>query len=185
LFTFLNRLLGLHHDDHDLESLKPPRASRALRFALSLRPLFPALIDAYLTHIIFASSTATLHLHAEKPRSLELVPVIARVPLSKRVFPHGRIVFEPRDPSAESATGVASEGGGAPFDGGELELRFPRGGIVVRLGLGVGAGTSERVHQYWRVEVGPVFVFLKGEEGGRVHCVSVPVEYLRGKLSGW
>jgi hypothetical protein len=156
----------------------------ALRFALSLCPLFPTLIDAYLTHIISASSTATLHLRAGKPRSLELIPVIAHVPLSKGVFPHGRMVFEPRDPSVESTTGGTSEGRGVPFDRGELELRFLRG-IVIRLGLGVGAGTSKRVHQYWKVEVGPVFVFLKGEEGGRVHCVSVPVEYLCGKLRGW
>jgi hypothetical protein len=69
------------------------------------------------------------------------------------------------------------------FEGGELELRFPRAGLVVR--LAVGGGKGEKVHQYWRVEGGGVYVFLKGGEGGRVHCVSVPVEYIRGKLSGW
>jgi hypothetical protein len=115
-----------------------------------------------------------LHLHAEKPRSLALVPVIARVPLLKRVFPHGRIVFEPREVS-EATLGEKG------FERGELELRFPRGGAVVRMGSGV-EGRAKKVHQYWRITVGPVFVFLKK---GKLHCVSVPVEYLRGKLRGW
>lgn len=64
-------------------------------------------------------------------------------------------------------------------------MRFPRGGAVVRVGLGTGGGEGERVHQYWRVEVGGVYVFLKGGEFGRVHCVSIPVDYIRGKLRGW
>jgi len=73
------------------------------------------------------------------------------------------------------------------FEGGELEIEFPEQGMRIVLKLR-GKGMWTRVHQYWQVEGFedlPVYVFLKSakeEELLNVHCLSLPADFILGKL---
>jgi len=133
----------------------------------------------------------------EKLVEFHLKPVIARVPPEKRAFPLGRVVFEyPQLTQTEEDSVVQSYDGPVlhhgEFDTVELEMLFPTAGKLVVLPL-VSIDEGTRVHQYRRFERFeggmPVELFLKDNGSGKtgvlkMHCASVPVEFVRGCLAG-
>jgi hypothetical protein len=156
-------------------------------------------------HEVLAESHVVLRLRMdEKDQEIPLTPVIARVSPEKRVLPHGRIVYEPHATSTAITTGSPTESPGRgfrldKFDTVEMELEFPCGTRMTVPLRGGGGHFYTRMYQYYRFERFeggvPVHLFLKdlescsgvGEEGGimvRLHCVSVPVKFLRGVIRG-
>jgi len=133
----------------------------------------------------------------EKPIEFPLKPVIARVDPKKRAFPRRRVVYElPQSTETEADSTIQSYDGRVlhhgTFDTVELEMFFPSAGKCVVLPL-CSDGEGTRLHHYHRIErfVGgmPVELFLKEYGGGKggvlkLHCVSVPVEFVRECLAG-
>ena len=168
----------------------------SLPVLLRFRPLLRSLIDSYFTNVIFAESYATIRFHVcEKPVEFALKPVIARVAPDQRTFPHGRVVYEiPRQGQTHSAIQSYEEqllrlGG---FDTVEFEMLFPSAGKCLVLPL-ISDGDGALLEQYRRFgkfKGGvPVELFLKYRGSGdrddmKLHCVSVPVEFVWACLAG-
>ena len=175
-----------------------PRVS--LTTLLGWRPVFRSLGDSYFTDVILAKSSVTMSLRVgEKSIEFRFSPVIARVDPTERVFPHGRIVYEPLRPTQTKAdTAIQSYEGPVLSHGafikGELELLFPSAGKLVMLPLesqGDATRFSGGIRRFDKFEGGmPVELFLKDHGGGQdrtgaiLHCVSVPVEFVRRCLAG-
>ena len=165
---------------------------------LRFRPLLRSFVDPYFINFILAESSVIMRFRVgEKLIEFPLILVIARVAPEKRAFPLACVVYEP-PPPIQTEADCAIESYDArvlphgAFDTVELEMLFPTAGKLVVLPLESNdAGT--RVHQYRRFETFeggmPVELFLKDYGSGKggvlkMHCASVPVEFVRACLAG-
>ena len=111
----------------------------------------------------------------------------------KRAFPHGRVVYEiPRQTQTETDPYDGQLLHLGAFDTVEFEIFFPSAGKRLVLPL-ISDSDGVRLHQYRRIERFeggiPVELFLKYCGGGdgddlKLHCVSVPVKFVRACLAG-